>query len=92
MSAIKTSATAGAIVGDSRGGVEMRFCLQAAPIYSNASPRNLVFEEGYEQAQDCRSKVRARKKGVRVSQRADIFNMELAPVHMSSSLCCGDPW
>src|SRR3954465_4946818 len=64
VSAIKTSATASVIVGASRGGVEMRFCLQATPIYSDGSPRNLVFEEGYERAEDCRSKVRARKKGV----------------------------
>ena len=88
----KTSATAGAIVGDSRGGVEMWFCLQAATIYSDVSPRNWVFEQGYERAEDCRGKVRARKKGVGVSQCADTFYMELAPAHMSSSLCCGDPW
>ena len=92
VSVIKTSATAGAIVCDSRGGVEMRFCLQPAPIYNDVSPRNLVFEEGYERAEDCRRKVRVRKKRVGVSQRADTFNMELAPADMSSSLCCGDPW
>ena len=79
VSARKTSATAGAIVGDSRGGVEIRFCLQAATIYSDVSPRNRVFEQGYERAEDCRGKVRARKKGIGVLSTCRYFLYGVGP-------------